>query len=99
MSNVHNNPVTKTIAQKNNAKAGETNNNSGGNGSARYFRTRGRYEEEQVENYVDRSDYLSSALVGLATLNFNIVKPNKYLIRKMLNEKNNQATLKLAENA
>jgi hypothetical protein len=83
MSNIHNNSVLQSATSRSGLKAGEAQNESNGLGSSGYFAI---FEEESQGNedqYIDRSDQLTTALVGLATLNSSRLFVQKGVLKKL----------------
>lgn len=83
MSNIHNNSVLQSVSNNRGLKAGEAQNESNGLGSSGYFQVFGEEKQEQDDRYVDRSDYLMSALSGLATLNSSRFYVKRNIMKKM----------------
>lgn len=82
MSNIHNNSVLQSSSTNRGVRPNEAQNESNGGGAAGYFAVQG-YEEEQEEQYIDRSDYLTAALAGLATINSSRLSVKKNIMKKL----------------
>ncbi len=82
MSNIHNNSVLQNASANSTMKPGEAQNESNGLGSGGYFAVETEYEEQE-DQYVDRSDYLMSALSGLATINSSKLYVKKNIMKKL----------------
>lgn len=70
MSNIHNNSLLQNTSSNRSLKANDAQNNSNGMGSSGYFYLgKDKKDEDSDENFIDKSDYLFGALLGLSTIN------------------------------
>jgi len=69
MSNIHNNSLLQTTANNKSLKANDAQNNSNGMGAAGYFSLYKEDNNKKNEDFIDKSDYLFGALLGLSTIN------------------------------
>lgn len=83
MSNIHNNSILQNSSSSRSVKPNEAQNDSNGMGAAGYCAIWKEEEKEQDDDFVDRSDYLTGALIGLATLNSSRLRVRNGNLRKL----------------